>query len=245
MVRENYRALGLRLDKRNPLLRYLYLKPHKGGTDGVPKERSLFVAGLPLKVGKQQQLVALFSVFGKVENCAVHPSKRSAIVVFESEARRDVVLSAAAAGQIVEYFIPETTGPTGLKEWLNEYKAQRPGNLKLQQQIDEWMINFEEEQEKQKRAREAELAEDGWTVVKRRKGGKKVSDGNVSVAAISKSKARTAKEKKGKLDGLVENFYKFQAKEKKQQAVLDLLDKFEEDKKRIAKIRAERVFSPD
>ena len=95
-----------------------------------------------------------------------------------------------------------------------------------------------------KEAENAELKEmgevaddDGWVTVtsKSKKGAKKPTKND----AKSRAKAKAMGQKKELL-----NFYKFQRKEKKEDLIQNLREKFEEDKKRVSLMRAERKFKP-
>uniref|UniRef100_A0A803LE46 Ribosomal RNA-processing protein 7 C-terminal domain-containing protein n=1 Tax=Chenopodium quinoa TaxID=63459 RepID=A0A803LE46_CHEQI len=96
-----------------------------------------------------------------------------------------------------------------------------------------------------KREREAKLAEEGWTVVVHRKGGKRTTDpdSGVAVGSVAEAAVRDKMAKKKSKDvGL--DFYRFQRKEAHRSDIMKLQSKFEEDKKRIQQIRAARKFKP-
>jgi hypothetical protein len=61
--------------------------------------------------------------------------QRSAAVVFESAEDVSHALLHASSGQVVDFLLPVPEGPVGLKAWLAQHKAQRPGNTVLQQQV--------------------------------------------------------------------------------------------------------------
>uniref|UniRef100_A0A0A9AKA9 Ribosomal RNA-processing protein 7 C-terminal domain-containing protein n=1 Tax=Arundo donax TaxID=35708 RepID=A0A0A9AKA9_ARUDO len=133
----------------------------------------------------------------------------------------------------------------GMKKWILEYKQKRPGLKVLQEGIDEFIIAHEEQQEKERKEREAQAAEEGWTVVLHHKGRKKTTDtetgtavGSVSLAAMQKKMAN----KKPK--EVAPNFYRFQKREAQLSELAMLQSKFEQDKKRIQQLRAQRKFKP-
>jgi hypothetical protein len=64
-----------------------------------------------------------------------HALQRSGVVVFSDEDGAQAALEHAGAGEIVEYELPPPEGPFGLKAWVAEHKAQRPGNAVLQKQV--------------------------------------------------------------------------------------------------------------
>jgi hypothetical protein len=61
--------------------------------------------------------------------------QRSAAVVFESKDDVSQAISHASSGQVVDFPLPAPEGPVGLKAWVAQHKAQRPGNAQLQQQV--------------------------------------------------------------------------------------------------------------
>ncbi|KAL6635057.1 hypothetical protein ACP70R_027728 [Stipagrostis hirtigluma subsp. patula] len=133
----------------------------------------------------------------------------------------------------------------GMKKWILEYKQKRPGLKVLQERIDEFITAYEEQQEQERKEREARAAEEGWTVVVHHKGRKKTTDtetgtavGSVSLAAMQEKMAK----KKPKEVEL--NFYRFQKREAHISELAMLQSKFEQDKKRIQQLRAQRKFKP-
>eukprot|EP00245_Coleochaete_scutata_P007339 TRINITY_DN22551_c0_g1_i1.p1 TRINITY_DN22551_c0_g1~~TRINITY_DN22551_c0_g1_i1.p1 ORF type:complete len:177 (+),score=49.07 TRINITY_DN22551_c0_g1_i1:152-682(+) len=130
----------------------------------------------------------------------------------------------------------------GISAWIDEYRKARPGVVELQQQIDEWMSDFDRQQKQAKREREAKAAADGWTLVTAKGGRKKSTDANgVSVGAVS---AAAVEHRAKKKEEAVVDFYRFQQREQRRNEILDLRQKFEEDKQKIAKLKAERKFRP-
>ncbi|KAG0534307.1 hypothetical protein BDA96_04G268500 [Sorghum bicolor] len=133
----------------------------------------------------------------------------------------------------------------GMKKWILEYKLKRPGLKALQERIDEFIVAHEEQQEKERKEREARAAEDGWTVVVHHKGRKKTTDaetgtavGSVSLTAMQE---KMANKKPKEVDT---NFYRFQKREAHLSELAMLQSKFEQDKKRIQELRAQRKFKP-
>ncbi|KAJ6402620.1 hypothetical protein OIU84_014678 [Salix udensis] len=130
-------------------------------------------------------------------------------------------------------------------EWLTDYHQSRPGLKVLQQILDEFIISHEEKLEQERKEREAQVAEGGWTVVKHHKGRKKTTDsesgitvGSVAPAAVENQMTK----KKPKEVGL--EFYRFQKREAQRSEIMALRSKFEEDRKRIQQLRAARKFRP-
>lgn len=134
---------------------------------------------------------------------------------------------------------------TGMKRWICEYHEGRPGAEVLLQRINDFLVDYWAQKEKERKERESEAAEGGWTVVTHVKGRKKTTDaesgttvGSVAQAAVMDNISK----KKNKQVGL--NFYRFQRREAQRNEIMMLQSKFEQDKKRIQQMRAARKFRP-
>lgn len=134
----------------------------------------------------------------------------------------------------------EHTIPTGLSKWIQEYEQSFIKVKDLSSEIENYMQQFD--------ARKAREDED-----MRMKDGQPDADGWITVTKhTNKSFARTqhdetkvsAKEKKNQKEKKLINFYSFQMKESKMEHLVQLRQKFEEDKKRIAAMKAARKFKP-
>lgn len=244
--------LGLRCRPGSPFIQYLAIKAHDQLKGGVETGAALFVSGLPPSLANEGAVRELFSCFGPVAQAVLHPSKRSGMVVFESQAGRLVALRHAAKGQVVEFDPAEPQGdePIGVKAWVHQHKALRPGNDVLQEQVDSWIEAHDVAEAAKAKARQAAMAEDGWTVVVRSKGRKRtreedgmtVMTGGASGAAAQAQAA--AASKKGSADQQLSDFYRFQRREKRRNELFELRERFEEDRKRIAQLKALRNFRP-
>ncbi|KAE8022168.1 hypothetical protein FH972_007994 [Carpinus fangiana] len=133
----------------------------------------------------------------------------------------------------------------GMQKWIMEYHQSRRGLKVLQQQIDDSITAYEAQLEQEKKEREAQAAEGGWTVVAHHKGRKRTTDaesgttmGSVAQAVVEDKMAS----KKRKEVGL--DFYRFQRREAQRNEVMMLQSKFEQDKKRMLQLRAARKFRP-
>ncbi|GLI60389.1 hypothetical protein VaNZ11_002535 [Volvox africanus] len=261
MTGERIHTLGLKIRRSNPFIHYIAIKAHvqpktPGREEGVGA--ALFVSGLPLGVD-ERNLTEIFECFGPVSQAVLHPLKRSGIVVFQSDVGRVAAIRYASRSQVLEYDgargqndAADKDGaekPIGVKAWVHEHKAARPGNDVLQRQVDDWMDEFDAEQEHKARERQAAMGEDGWTVVTRAKGrkrtreddGVKVMTGGVATNAAAAAAAAAAKEKEKSVLG---DFYRFQRHEKRRNELAELRQRFEEDRRRLAQLKAARNFKP-
>ncbi|XP_062220186.1 uncharacterized protein LOC133919713 [Phragmites australis] len=173
---------------------------------------------------------------GKADNTDSHASSK------ENNLEKHVEIGTANVDEIPSV---DEDYSRGMKKWILEYKQKRPGLKVLQERIDEFIVAHEEQQEKERKEREARAAGEGWTVVVHHKGRKKTTDtetgtavGSVSLAAMQEKMAN----KKPK--EVAPNFYRFQKREAHLSELAMLQSKFEQDKKRIQKLRAQRKFKP-
>ena len=145
-----------------------------------------------------------------------------------------------------ESFIEEKNG---LRKWFVQWKSLNvidQASLKLK--CEETLSQIEKRNEEMKRIKE-ELSQgpddDGWTVVTKR--GRKRTHGNMdSTVAVTAMSQEKLVELKNQHDKKIhkEDFYKFQKQNVKRQKLIDLQKKFEEDKKRISKMKEGRKFNP-
>ncbi|KAL7589803.1 hypothetical protein Lser_V15G36510 [Lactuca serriola] len=138
---------------------------------------------------------------------------------------------------------------TGMKRWIGEYHGGRPGAEVLLQRINDFLVDHWAQKEKERKEKESEAAEGGWTVVTHMKGRKKTTDvesgttvGSVAQAAVVDNISK--KKKKQNQDQVGLTFYRFQRREAQRNEIMMLQSKFEQDKKRIQQMRAERKFRP-
>jgi len=201
-----------------------------------------FVAGLPFSLHRPTVLKELFQTFGEVREVAVHHKKTSALVVFKEDRSMLALLAAADNGNVLEFFPPEPDTAYGLKGWVAEHKSCFPGHDVLQSQIEEFWEAHQEEQKRKKAEREASMTDDGWTLVTRNKGRTKNRDTG-GTAVVGASAAAVAEHANKQAKGL-DNFYRFQSRENRRNELLELRAKFQQDKKRVSELRAQRRFRP-
>ncbi|GBB91618.1 hypothetical protein RclHR1_00190031 [Rhizophagus clarus] len=131
----------------------------------------------------------------------------------------------------------------GLSRWLQDYRLRRPEQIILQEEVDEYMRKFEEAELERHKALEAKLNqpdEDGFITVTRVGRRSANTDGTITVTAAKPEEIKNLKPKNKELT----DFYRFQMREAKRNKLIDLRKKFEEDKEKIAKLKAARRFKP-
>jgi len=128
----------------------------------------------------------------------------------------------------------------GVKKWVNEYNSGIVKESTLQESVDKYMKEYDTKVSKEKQEEEelGEPDEDGWVTVT--KAAKKPAAPVKKESETSVRKNGKKKKKKSEL----KNFYTFQMKDEKLNRIQELRRKFEEDKKKITKMKMERKFRP-
>lgn len=76
---------------------------------------------------------------------------------------------------------------------MEEHKALKPGNGELQAALDEWMEEWEAEEERKRQEALRAQEDDGWTVVQRHKASGACGGGQVGSSGMSVFGAGTAR----------------------------------------------------
>ncbi|XP_056144297.1 ribosomal RNA-processing protein 7 homolog A [Lampris incognitus] len=229
-----------------------------------PLDRTLFVLNVP-PYCSHGIVKELFSQFGIVQSVELrdHPgsSDRTGpkLTKFFKPAEKQgfkvgyVVFqdaSSISAAKSHPYNVPLVASKqqnpvrTGVQKWIQQYRETFVQPEKLQETVDSFMQQYdkrkEEEAERQKEEAEKQREdEEGWVKVKR--GNKAVKARPHTEAANQKALQREIRKKKRKE---LMNFYTWQHKNTQKEHIAELRKKFEEDKQRIALLRAQRKFRP-
>ena len=142
--------------------------------------------------------------------------------------------------------------PHGLKLWVESHKKRfRPGNAALSARLDRWVDDFEREAELAAAAAARAASGDGWTLVTRGEKGKRkgssserVPAGSVAIASGGVAPAAAAAAAAAKAKRLAADFYRFRSRDARRDELAELRSRFEEDKARVAALRAARRFRP-
>ncbi|XP_033121533.1 ribosomal RNA-processing protein 7 homolog A-like [Anneissia japonica] len=259
-----FRAYPIKFNRESDAGHVMYFKQHisREPAEFELSSRMIFVINVP-PYCTQECLERLFGSCGKIETVLIQQAPRMSPSSAKLEDSQYFPSREQMTGFRVAYVTYEDPGSlerlnkmnfkepkflstpsspiaTGLEKWCKEYRDQRPKIDLLQKEIDDFMLGYDKnkkiEDEKQKAEEEAD--DEGWITVSR-KGAKP------GIARTEKNQTRTlAKEiKKRKRKELV-NFYTFQMRESKREHIAELRKKFEEDKLRIAEMKAARKFKP-
>lgn len=113
---------------------------------------------------------------------------------------------------------------------MKQYNESIPDVGKLKKKVRLKLRQYEESQ-KQAKKPTYEEQEDGWIKVNHKSG-----------RDPTKKHVHNGKRKKRRKTEKLVNFYSFEVKEAKLKKHRELLEKFEDDKKRLAKMKAQRKF---
>ncbi|KAG8556374.1 hypothetical protein GDO81_018046 [Engystomops pustulosus] len=129
----------------------------------------------------------------------------------------------------------------GIEKWISDYEASFIDVAALQAEIDKYMDKYDgKEKKKEVKAKEKEGVADkeGWITVTRK--GRR--PGTVRTEAMNSRLIE--KERKKRAQKELINFYTWQQRTKTKEHLDELRKKFEEDKQKIALMRAQRKFRP-
>ena len=250
----------------NSLNHWLYIKEHKGASENSGGGRTLFVGNVDYCKWRPVDEIdgimrTLFSVFGTIEAVSLSdvPSSSSSCSILDRKSRFVHVqfeskksLKAALNTEDSEYvshcdkvvqlygFSPLSFESKSAKEIRKSFVIPYEDPIELDVELTDFMRSFEEgelaeKRERERRTREAD--EDGFIMPKvRSKKKRKAADKRGTGDVRTRSKKVKTYELK--------NFYRFQIREEKVKKLDVLRKKFEEDKEKIAAMKAQRKFKP-
>eukprot|EP00011_Vannellida_sp_DIVA3-517-6-12_P009356 CAMPEP_0114625828 /NCGR_PEP_ID=MMETSP0168-20121206/11466_1 /TAXON_ID=95228 ORGANISM="Vannella sp., Strain DIVA3 517/6/12" /NCGR_SAMPLE_ID=MMETSP0168 /ASSEMBLY_ACC=CAM_ASM_000044 /LENGTH=383 /DNA_ID=CAMNT_0001837111 /DNA_START=36 /DNA_END=1187 /DNA_ORIENTATION=+ len=133
----------------------------------------------------------------------------------------------------------------GFGLWMAQHKDAVVDKEELLREVDEAMVEFDKQQReaaKQEEAQSNVMDEDGFIMVRPRK--KRHTDGGQTQVQGVKASALRLDAQKKKKSKVLQDFYRFQKHERQRDRIADLRKKFEEDKEKIARMKASRKFRP-
>ncbi|KAF1332931.1 Rrna processing protein rrp7, partial [Globisporangium splendens] len=251
-----YHAIALPL-AHSAFKRYIYVKKHNvkenealGGESQLAADRTVYVVNLPAHADEDWLRACLEPAVGSIQhvvNAKTADSSTSssdgngsaqdplmaktAHVVFKSKDAVKKVL------RVKELDTGDNEAPVaGLQAYLNKYKANKPGLAAVKAIADKYMAKFDADEEEDFRKREelkAQVDDDGFkTVVNTKK----------RTQAAAEDLGRPAKKQKSKE---MDNFYRFQMRERKRDQLKSLRERFEEDRQMVEKLKQANKFKPE
>lgn len=228
--------LPLKYDDSGPYHKIL-IKEHAG--DNEPFGRTLSILNIP-PYATENSLKNAFSPAGTVESVKLHEEEdhgfKSGLIVFT---KTSGLLKALQLDQLQHLSTPEHPLPIGFKKYRIGYNKSIIDPLKLQKEVDIFMAEFDKREAAEKRGKKHQADdEEGWTVVTK-KGRNPGLSRKESVENKLAEKLRKDEKRKN-----IQNFYTFQIRESKRDHIVQLREKFEEDKKKIEAFKKSRKFKP-
>ncbi|KAM9843888.1 ribosomal RNA-processing protein 7 homolog A [Aulostomus maculatus] len=244
----------------------LYVKEHRvraEKTSHRPTDRTLFVLNIP-PYCSEGVVRELFSQFGIVQSVELrdHPGSQQSgprlsqffkpaakkgfkvgYIVFQNSSSIKVVKSHPHNASLV-VSTPEHPVRTGVEKWIHQYKQSFIQPDKLQEVVNSFMKVYDkkketEEKQQRKEVEQQQEDEEGWVKVTRgHKGAKARPHSKAANQRILQKEMRKKKRKE------LMNFYTWQHRNTQKEHIAELRKKFEEDKQRIALLRAQRKFKP-
>lgn len=208
------------------------------------------VQGTNIAKGKKRKRVTIDELENRLDGISLpstwdrqlHQSGSHAVVVFVDKASMEASLKAARKASrkafggkdIITWGegLDESRVPSlGLQRYITHQRATYPPRAELLRTVSEYMNVFAEVAENRKKEstrQAAEPDEDGFVTVT---GGPRLT----SAAGEEEAKRLIEKQKK-QAEGFGD-FYRFQSREKRKERQIDLLKKFDEDKKKLEELK--------
>uniref|UniRef100_T1JBL4 RRM domain-containing protein n=1 Tax=Strigamia maritima TaxID=126957 RepID=T1JBL4_STRMM len=257
-----YRVLPVKFSEQFATCRAMYFKQHlvRDPHPLKPVDQTLIVLNVP-PYCNEQCLKRIFSIVGQVKSIYFHEKPTSGV---NEETNSNFFESHTIQGYKVAYVVfdqPKSVKKAlkmkfktpcmlstkdepltvGVEKWSIEYANSFPKIDKLQAEIDEFMKDYETTIQKEKEIEKKKADEpddEGWVTVSSRGKKKGFARTETNVEKINKKETK----KRGQRELL--NFYTFQIRDAKRDHIAELMKNFEEDKKKIALLRASRKFKP-
>jgi len=269
---EGFKIVQIKYKEENEHTHQIFYKPHNVRVlePSKPTDRTLFCANIPPWCD-QETVRRLFVTYGSIE--AVHmelepsvgapsprphkyfPSARDpyatgngfkfAYVVFQRASSVRKSMTHKESSKVHVASTNEKPLLTGLAKWARDYNQQVVDIKELLADVHTYMTDFDEAEAKKKADEErlGEADEDGWVTVTK---SSKVKTGKVRKEGDDDKsrKVRGKNRRRKKTATTLKNFYAHQIKSEKITHIEELRKKFEEDKLKIAKMKAGRKFRP-
>uniref|UniRef100_A0A8C5PT22 Ribosomal RNA processing 7 homolog A n=1 Tax=Leptobrachium leishanense TaxID=445787 RepID=A0A8C5PT22_9ANUR len=260
-----YIAISIQFSEERPTHHCLYAKEHKVREkveQSRPLNRTLFVINIP-PYCTEKCLSQIFASCGTVVSVELQdkpgPSKKC-----NKEVRSKYFDHNMPKGFKVGYIVfKKDVGPkelkhlklqkpyvmsenlqtvkTGIHKWIEDYEESLTDTVDLQNEIDNFMKEYDKklaEEDEKAKLEEGIPDEDGWVKVTRK--GRR--PGLARTEAVNLRVMEREKKKRAQKELL--NFYAWQHHDSKREHLAELRKKFEEDKQKIALMRAQRKFRP-
>lgn len=254
---KDFKVLSLRLNENSVHSHVIYIKEHtvRDHSNATPAGRTLLVLNVPPYADKEG-LTNAFSDVGNIQNIiftqtpstlATESDKfiqnkpeftfKLAFIVFEKVSDLDKALN---LNQLKPLSRDRHYVKLGMTKWIEEYNSSIESSQSILDHVNTFMSEHDKKtvlaEQKEKQLEEAD--DEGWITVT--KGGK-----TKSFARSEKVENKIlAKEERKKSQTQLKNFYTFQIRETRMKKLVELRQKYEEDKMKITKMKEKRRFRP-
>jgi len=168
-------------------------------------------------------------------------------VTFENKAALRMLFKQLSPDQFLEH--TEKGSKRGVEQWLSEFEASMMiDQSQLQKEVDANMWEFDKSQFafKQKIEDLSTVPDnDGWITVTRKGGKKSGAEKGPKMGATTVGPALLQQMKEKEKTKELDNFYRFQRTQRRASYMAGLRKRFEDDKKRIDKMKQNRKFRPN
>lgn len=241
----NYIAVPLKIGPNATHTIYIraqvsFLKKTCDSEDESLSDRTLFVTGLPLDTTEDNVRDICKALGGVVLDRYTFQGGRHGLIGLVDAAAAKRMLSKAQkfASKGDKQIIWEQYGPRGAEAYMAHHQSMFPEEHDLQEKADEYMELFAQQEEIDKQEAEAaaeHIGKDGFrTVVYKHR--KRMAD----VAPIFENDL--PRRKKRSLEK--SDFYRFQLREQRKTEISDLLKRYQDDKRKVEKLRERKMFRP-
>uniref|UniRef100_A0A6J0T9C8 Ribosomal RNA-processing protein 7 homolog A n=1 Tax=Pogona vitticeps TaxID=103695 RepID=A0A6J0T9C8_9SAUR len=259
-----YTAIPVKFSEKHQSPHYLYVKEHKVRDDknhSRPQNCTLFVLNVP-PYCTEECLSRLFSTFCSVQSVEMCEKPtlgektegsrtkffkakmplgfHVAYIVFKNPAGVQAAKSFSTEEPLV-ISSKEHPVQTGIQKWITQYAASVVDPAELKTEVDVFMQAYDEKVAKEEAKAQEEDGipdEEGWVKVTRK--GRRPGLPRTEAASLR----ALEREKRKRAHKELLNFYAWQHRETKREHIAQLRKKFEEDKQKIALMRAQRKFRP-
>ena len=222
----------------------------------LPDGKTLYVLNVPPYV-QEEHLKFGFAVAGEVQEVILADKEgnitkesngskyfkdkfnkhtfKSAFILFKSTR---ALRTALQMNEVLLYQNNTSILTTGIEKWSKEYLERIPNEAEINAEVENYMTLYEpKEVEQREQEKQQEVDDEGWVTVK--KGKNAGFEQKESILKKLEDKILEGKKKKQHT-----NFYTFQIRESKQQHIVSLRKRFEDDKRKIDTMKKARRFKP-
>lgn len=241
----NFAVIPLRYSSTSSSQHYLFVKEYsdRSQSSNKPEGHTLLVLNIP-PYATEDNIMKVFSCVGSIRDVTFEQrtnmksvetcSFKWGYIIYENPSSVFKALKLTALEPLTNFSSSDDL--VGLQKWVRNYNSSFYNHKTLQHNVDLFMRKYDKEVEKKKR--EKNVDDNGWTVVSK-KGrtpglSRKESVENKIINNVNKGMQKKQ----------LTNFYTFQKRESKMNHIVEMRKKYEEDKKKVNAMKQARKFRP-